>query len=129
MTWEHLRDLDCGAVRTLGDTWKTYIDQQLAHTERLRTDVIEGHLGTEHYESDTATQVRDQIGMTADRSPTTPAPASPPPSSKPPTRSRRSRTNSKNSSRSSRSTTSTSKAPTANTTSTSPAASTARSSP
>ncbi|MFG3341728.1 alpha/beta hydrolase [Glycomyces sp. NPDC048151] len=67
MTWEHLRDLDCGAVRSLGDSWKTYVDQQLAHTERLRSDVIEGHLSTEHYESDTATQVRDQIGMTADR--------------------------------------------------------------
>jgi hypothetical protein len=67
LTWERLRDLDCGAIRTLGDAWKTYIDQQLAHTERLRTDVIDGHLGTEHYESDTATQVRDQIGMTADR--------------------------------------------------------------
>jgi len=67
LTWERLRDLDCGAIRTLGDAWKTYVDQQLAHTERLRTDVIDGHLGTEHYESDTATQVRDQIAMTADR--------------------------------------------------------------
>ncbi|MEU5155578.1 alpha/beta hydrolase [Glycomyces sp. NPDC021274] len=67
MTWEHLRDLDCTAVRTLGESWKTYVDQQLAHTERLRTDVIEGHLSAEHYESDTATQVREQIGMTADR--------------------------------------------------------------
>lgn len=67
MTWEHLRDLDCGAVRTLGESWKTYVDQQLAHTERLRTDVIDGHLSAENYESDTATQVRDQIGMTADR--------------------------------------------------------------
>lgn len=67
LTWEHLRDLDCAAIRTLGEAWKTYVDQQLAHTERLRTDVIEGHLSTEHYESDTATQVREQIGMTADR--------------------------------------------------------------
>ncbi len=67
MTWQHLRDLDCAAVRTLGDTWKAYVDKQLEQTERLRTDVIEGHLGVEHYESDTATQVRDQIGMTADR--------------------------------------------------------------
>lgn len=67
MTWEHLRDLDCAAIRTLGDAWKTYVDGQLAHTERLRADVIEGHLGVEHFESDTATQVRDQIGLTADR--------------------------------------------------------------
>ncbi|MEV3935432.1 alpha/beta hydrolase [Glycomyces sp. NPDC049804] len=67
LTWEHLRDLDCGAVRTLGESWKTYVDQQLAHTERLRTDVIDGHLSVENYESDTAAQVRDQIGMTADR--------------------------------------------------------------
>ncbi|MDA1360535.1 alpha/beta hydrolase [Glycomyces luteolus] len=67
LTWEHLRDLDCGAIRTLGDTWKAYVEQQLAHTERLRTEVIEGHLSAEHFESDTATQVREQIGMTADR--------------------------------------------------------------
>jgi hypothetical protein len=67
MTWEQLHALDCGAVRTLGDAWKSYVEQQLAHTERLRADVVHGHLGVEHYESDTATMVRDQIGMTADR--------------------------------------------------------------
>jgi hypothetical protein len=67
LTWEKLRDLDCGAIRTLGDTWKSYVEQQLAHADRLRTDVIDGHLSAEHFESDTANQVRDQIGMTADR--------------------------------------------------------------
>ncbi|WP_081912906.1 alpha/beta hydrolase [Glycomyces sp. NRRL B-16210] len=67
MTWQQLRDLDCGAVRALGDSWKTYVDGMLDHTARLRTDVIEGHLGVENYESDTATQVREQIGLTADR--------------------------------------------------------------
>lgn len=67
MTWEHLRDLDCDAVRSLGDSWQSYVEQQLAHPERLRADVVGGHLGVEHYESDTATTVRDQIDMTADR--------------------------------------------------------------
>jgi len=67
MTWQHLRDLDCAALRTLGDAWKGYVDQQLEHAERLRTDVVEGHLSAEHYESETATQVREQIGLTAGR--------------------------------------------------------------
>jgi hypothetical protein len=67
MTWQHLRDLDVAAVRTLADAWKSYVDDQLDQTQRLRTDVIEGHLSAEHYESDTATQVREQIGLTADR--------------------------------------------------------------
>jgi hypothetical protein len=67
MTWQQLRDLDCGAVRALGDAWKSYVDAMLDQTERLRTDVVDGHLGAEHYESDTATLVREQIGLTADR--------------------------------------------------------------
>ncbi|THV27561.1 alpha/beta hydrolase [Glycomyces paridis] len=67
MTWQQLRDLDCGAVRTLGDSWKTHVDAMLDQTERLRSDVIDGHLSVEHYESNTATQVREQIAMTADR--------------------------------------------------------------
>ncbi|HEX2143249.1 MAG TPA: alpha/beta hydrolase [Glycomyces sp.] len=67
MTWQQLRDLDCGAIRTLGDAWKTYVDGQLDQTERLRADVVDGHLSVEHYESDTATMVRDQITMAADR--------------------------------------------------------------
>nr|WP_255672513.1 alpha/beta hydrolase [Glycomyces amatae] len=67
MTWEHLRDLDCGAVRSLGDSWQSYTEQQLVHPERLRADVVGGHLSVEHYESDTAATVRDQIDMTADR--------------------------------------------------------------
>jgi hypothetical protein len=67
MTWQHLRDLDCTAIRALGDAWKTHVDAMLDQAERLRTEVINGHLSVEHYESDTATQVRDQIAMTADR--------------------------------------------------------------
>jgi hypothetical protein len=67
MTWQHLRDLDCAAIRALGDAWKTHVDAMLDQAERLRTDVINGHLSVEHYESDTATQVREQIAMTADR--------------------------------------------------------------
>lgn len=67
LTWQHLRDLDCAAIRALGDAWKSHVDAMLDQAERLRTDVIDGHLGVEHYESDTATQVREQIGLTADR--------------------------------------------------------------
>jgi hypothetical protein len=67
LTWQHLRDLDCAAIRALGDAWKAHVDAMLDQTERLRTEVIDGRLGVEHYESDTATQVREQIGMTADR--------------------------------------------------------------
>jgi hypothetical protein len=67
MTWQQLRDLDCGAIRALGDSWKSYVEAMLDQTERLRTDVVDGHLAVEHYESDTATRVREQIGLTADR--------------------------------------------------------------
>lgn len=67
MTWQQLRDLDCGAVRDLGDSWKSYVDGMLDHTGRLRSDVVDGHLSVANYESDTATQVREQIGLTADR--------------------------------------------------------------
>ncbi|WP_091037733.1 alpha/beta hydrolase [Glycomyces harbinensis] len=67
MTWQQLRDLDCGAIRALGDGWKSYVDAMLDQTERLRTDVVDGHLAVEHYESDTAARVREQIGLTADR--------------------------------------------------------------
>ncbi|MEU6857931.1 alpha/beta hydrolase [Glycomyces sp. NPDC046736] len=67
MTWQQLRDLDCGAVRALGDLWKSHVETMLDQTERLRADVVEGHLSVENFESDTATQVREHITLTADR--------------------------------------------------------------
>ncbi|GAB3993307.1 hypothetical protein GCM10029992_04620 [Glycomyces albus] len=67
MTWQQLRDLDCGSVRDLGATWKAHAEAMTEQTERVRADVIEGHLGPDHFESDTADLVREQLGLTADR--------------------------------------------------------------
>ncbi|WP_246039487.1 alpha/beta hydrolase [Glycomyces buryatensis] len=67
MTWQDLRGLDCDAVRTLGDSWKSYSDNMIGQSQRLRDEVVKGHLGTDYYESDTADLVREQIGLTADR--------------------------------------------------------------
>ena len=63
MSWKDLRDLDCAAIRTVGEAWKSYVPAMIEQTERLRNDVIGGHLSAENYDSDTATQVREHIDM------------------------------------------------------------------
>lgn len=67
MTWKDLRDLDCAALRNLGDSWKSYAGDASEQAQRLRDDVVKGHLSIDNYESDTADLVRDQVVMTADR--------------------------------------------------------------
>lgn len=67
MTWRQLRDLDCGPVRDLGAAWKAHAEAMTEQTERVRADVVEGHLGPDHFASDTADLVREQLGLTADR--------------------------------------------------------------
>ena len=67
MTWKDLRDLDCEALRTLGESWKSYTSSVSEQAQRLRDDVVKGHLSIENYESDTADMVREQVVMTADR--------------------------------------------------------------
>ncbi|MCC3764610.1 alpha/beta hydrolase [Glycomyces sp. TRM65418] len=67
MSWKDLRDLDCARVRSLGESWKSYVPDMIEQTERLRNDVIGGHLSVEHFESDTATQVREHIDLSTGR--------------------------------------------------------------
>lgn len=67
ITWTQLRDLDCEAMRTLGESWKSYAGRMAEQSQRLRDEVIKGHLSVDNYESDTADQVREQISLTADR--------------------------------------------------------------
>ncbi|GAA2126961.1 alpha/beta hydrolase [Glycomyces algeriensis] len=63
MSWKDLRDLDCGAIQTIGVHWSGYVPKMTEQTERLRNDVIAGHLSTENFESETADLVRDQIDL------------------------------------------------------------------
>ncbi|WP_084546428.1 alpha/beta hydrolase [Glycomyces arizonensis] len=63
MSWKDLRGLDCAAVRDVGEQWKHYVAKMAEQSERLRTDVIDGHLSADNYESDTADLVREQIDL------------------------------------------------------------------
>ncbi|WP_051326091.1 alpha/beta hydrolase [Glycomyces tenuis] len=67
LTWKDLRDLDCAAVRDIGERWKTYVAEMAEQSERLRGDVVDGHLSAADYESDTADQIREHIGLFAGR--------------------------------------------------------------
>ncbi|WP_335989632.1 alpha/beta hydrolase [Glycomyces sp. MUSA5-2] len=67
MSWKDLRDLECANLRYVGNLWTTYATAMVEQTERLRTDVVDGHLSTDHYESDTADLVREQIGLIGGR--------------------------------------------------------------
>ncbi|WP_112133671.1 alpha/beta hydrolase [Glycomyces dulcitolivorans] len=67
MSWKDLRDLECANLRWVGESWKTYATAMVEQTERLRTDVVDGHLSIDNYESDTADTVREQIGLIGDR--------------------------------------------------------------
>ncbi|MEU5872435.1 alpha/beta hydrolase [Glycomyces sp. NPDC047369] len=67
MSWKDLRDLECANLRYVGNLWTTYAAAMVEQTERLRTDVVDGHLSTDHYESDTADLVREQIGLIGGR--------------------------------------------------------------
>jgi uncharacterized coiled-coil protein SlyX len=67
MSWKDLRDLDCAALRELGGQWKSYVIDMAEQAERLREEVVRGHLSVEHYESDTADRVREQIGLFTER--------------------------------------------------------------
>lgn len=67
MSWKDLRDLDCSAIQSAAFAWSGYVGMMIEQTERLRNEVIAGHLSTENYESDTADQVRDQIDLFAGR--------------------------------------------------------------
>jgi hypothetical protein len=67
MTWKDLRDLDCAAIRNIGESWKSYVPMMIEQTERLRNDVIGGHLSAENFESHTATQVREHIDLSTGR--------------------------------------------------------------
>lgn len=67
MSWKDLRDLECANLRYVGNLWTTYATAMVEQTERLRTDVVDGHLSTDHYESDTAELVREQIGLIGGR--------------------------------------------------------------
>jgi hypothetical protein len=63
MSWKDLRDLDCTAIQSGGYAWAGYADRMIEQSERLRNEVIAGHLSVENYESDTATQVREHIDL------------------------------------------------------------------
>ncbi|MEU6246623.1 alpha/beta hydrolase [Glycomyces sp. NPDC047010] len=63
MSWKDLRDLDCTAIQSGGYAWAGYVDRMVEQSERLRSDVISGHLSVDNFESDTATQVREHIDM------------------------------------------------------------------
>jgi len=63
MSWKDLRDLDCATLRNTGNLWKSYTAAMVEQTERLRSDVVEGHLRIDNYESETADTVREQIGL------------------------------------------------------------------
>lgn len=63
MSWKDLRDLDCAAIRTVGEAWKSHVPAMIEQTERLRNDVVGGHLSAENFDSDTATQVREHIDL------------------------------------------------------------------
>jgi len=67
MSWKDLRDLDCDAIHSVGITWDRYVGGMIERTERLRTEVIAGHLSVENYESDTANLVREQIDLFSGR--------------------------------------------------------------
>jgi hypothetical protein len=67
MSWKDLRDLDCDAIHSVGTTWDRYVGGMIERTERLRTEVIAGHLSVENYESDTANLVREQIDLFSGR--------------------------------------------------------------
>jgi hypothetical protein len=67
MTWKDLRDLDCAAIRNIGESWKSYVPMMIEQTERLRNDVISGHLSAENFESHTSTQVREHIDLSTGR--------------------------------------------------------------
>ncbi|THV42417.1 alpha/beta hydrolase [Glycomyces buryatensis] len=67
MTWKDLLDLDCAAIKEAGEYWKSYASTMIDHTEVLRTEVINGHLSTDNYESDTADLVREHIDLSAGR--------------------------------------------------------------
>jgi hypothetical protein len=63
MSWKDLRDLDCTAIQSGGYAWAGYAGRMIEQSERLRNEVIAGHLSVENYESDTATQVREHIDL------------------------------------------------------------------
>ncbi|GAA2269197.1 hypothetical protein GCM10009853_023360 [Glycomyces scopariae] len=67
MSWKDLRDLNCAAIQSGGYAWAGYVDRMVEQSERLRTEVLAGHLSTEHYESDTATRIREHIDLFAGR--------------------------------------------------------------
>ena len=67
MSWKDLRDLDCAAVRSIGESWKSYVPKMIEQTERLRNDVVGGHLNADNFDSDTATQVREHIDLSTGR--------------------------------------------------------------
>ncbi|MCH7232510.1 alpha/beta hydrolase [Glycomyces sp. L485] len=67
MTWQDLRDLDCEAIRDLGEAWKSHASTMAEQAQRIRDEVVGGHLSVENYESDTADTVREQLTLTADR--------------------------------------------------------------
>lgn len=63
MSWKDLRDLDCTAIQSGGYAWAGYAARMIEQSERLRNEVLAGHLSVENYESDTATQVREHIDL------------------------------------------------------------------
>lgn len=67
MTWKNLRDLDCPRLRDLGESWKSYAGSVSDQAQRLRDEVVKGHLSVDNYESETADMVREQVTLTADR--------------------------------------------------------------
>ncbi|GAB3236679.1 hypothetical protein GCM10027447_35180 [Glycomyces halotolerans] len=63
MRWKDLRDTDFGVLESLAVTWGSYITAMVEQSEVLTEDVSKKYLGVDHYDSATADEVRNHVGL------------------------------------------------------------------